>query len=481
MSTLIPKYQEGATGSVNRPINQKLSEIVSVGDFGADSTGSTDSTTAIQNAMTASLNVSFPNGTYKLTSADVNGTGAIVSGTGQIINTSSDGSGTNLYVQPFVASSSNMRIIWDKSASPNFATLLEFKNLGFNTVVAGQYFTDAQLLKYLNDAYSLQMGVIWEHAYDTPDVTYDSHPALVGYFLWDEPATTAVPISTQNVRINAWKAVTNKPLMCSFAGNYGATNSCNSPLWDIIFVDYYYNTGISDDANKTILLQAIANVGYTTPFSKCIPICGVETTAGSTSVSKAINFSKDVLRFNQDNGYAVFCWSQTGSITASPQNNSTLRAFCAELPMLIGANAKYYATPLIFSSTIAQYFSFGLSGSYLAINQQSGGALCFEQSGGTAVFTLPVAGMVNCSFLFRNVADSSTTNIHVYGSTDAFNTQTTLQTWTNVADSTYLTSNLYTSGDMIIGINFIPGTNTANYNKFLDGYMVYTNWTTLTF
>lgn len=52
MTTLIPKYDVGGTGSVNRPINLKLAEFVSVQDFGAVGDGSTDDTTSIQNAAT---------------------------------------------------------------------------------------------------------------------------------------------------------------------------------------------------------------------------------------------------------------------------------------------------------------------------------------------------------------------------------------------------------------------------------------------
>ena len=51
MTTLIPKYDQGATGAVNRPINLKLAEQVSVLDFGADPTGVADSTTAFTNAQ----------------------------------------------------------------------------------------------------------------------------------------------------------------------------------------------------------------------------------------------------------------------------------------------------------------------------------------------------------------------------------------------------------------------------------------------
>ena len=69
MTTLIPKYDEGATGAVNRPINEKLAEIISVLDFGADPTGVADSTTAIQAAITAATTAKkillVNGGTYK--------------------------------------------------------------------------------------------------------------------------------------------------------------------------------------------------------------------------------------------------------------------------------------------------------------------------------------------------------------------------------------------------------------------------------
>jgi hypothetical protein len=69
MTTLIPKFslKDGGstpTGAVNRPINKKLAEFVSVLDFGADPTGVADSTTAFTNAQTASKNVYIPEGTY---------------------------------------------------------------------------------------------------------------------------------------------------------------------------------------------------------------------------------------------------------------------------------------------------------------------------------------------------------------------------------------------------------------------------------
>ena len=72
MTTLIPKY-EYPSSSINRPINEKLKERISVLDFGADPTGATDSTDAIALALSTCLNIGvqggglelyFPKGTY---------------------------------------------------------------------------------------------------------------------------------------------------------------------------------------------------------------------------------------------------------------------------------------------------------------------------------------------------------------------------------------------------------------------------------
>jgi hypothetical protein len=74
MTTLIPKFDlknggSTPTGAVNRPINEKLSEIISVKDFGAIGDGVVDDTTAIQNAIDSIERgiLLFPAGTYKTT------------------------------------------------------------------------------------------------------------------------------------------------------------------------------------------------------------------------------------------------------------------------------------------------------------------------------------------------------------------------------------------------------------------------------
>ena len=76
MTTLIPKFdrkngEATPAGAINRTIYEKLSDTVSVKDFGAVGDGAADDTAAIQAAIDSKngyLGVYFPAGTYKITS-----------------------------------------------------------------------------------------------------------------------------------------------------------------------------------------------------------------------------------------------------------------------------------------------------------------------------------------------------------------------------------------------------------------------------
>jgi hypothetical protein len=92
MTTLIPKFDlknGGATptGAINRPINEKLQEMVSVKDFGATGDGATDDTVAIQAAFNSANGKAlfFPSGTY-LCSNQITSTGVSVIVQGQGVN-----------------------------------------------------------------------------------------------------------------------------------------------------------------------------------------------------------------------------------------------------------------------------------------------------------------------------------------------------------------------------------------------------------
>jgi hypothetical protein len=86
MTTLIPQFEQTGS-STNRPFNLKLQEVISVKDFGATGNGTTDDTTAIQNAINEvnSLGggiVFFPAGTYLVSSTLTVSSGVTLHGTG---------------------------------------------------------------------------------------------------------------------------------------------------------------------------------------------------------------------------------------------------------------------------------------------------------------------------------------------------------------------------------------------------------------
>ena len=81
MTTLIPQFDlkngdSTPTGAVNRAINLKLSETISVKDFGATGNGTTDDTDSIQNAINYVFSlgggvVYFPNGIYVCNNVEI--------------------------------------------------------------------------------------------------------------------------------------------------------------------------------------------------------------------------------------------------------------------------------------------------------------------------------------------------------------------------------------------------------------------------
>lgn len=394
---------------------------------------------------------------------------------------------SNLMLQDydFLAYDVPMRVMVDKSTDKDLTALREFAELGCNsTFVKASEVSDVSL--YLDNAYRLGLGVILQYESDTPTTTYDTHKALIGYYLYDEPANVspAISIATQETRINAWRAATSRPLMSTFYGQYDL-NAAMSPLWDVIFMDWYYRTANTDEENKSLALRAFANLKYTCPQTRVIPMVGPFTETGvCTDIDKRINFSKDMIRFSDNGSYAIFAWiPQSSQFPKSPASDNDAYRACAEFPVIVKGRSKLEFKTLNFNPMVetGQYFIPEWSNANISLNQKSGGGVSFTGSGGICAFDLPAMGCVDIQFLFRNTADASATDIDILETEDAFVASTSIKTFSSVADNTQLSDLVYNSTPAILGIDFTPATSTASYNKFLQGFMIYTNWEAQTF
>lgn len=107
LSTYVPP----GAGAVSRPVRDKLSDSVSVKDFGAVGDGVVDDTVAIQAALTSAKAVHVPPGTYRITNTLTLAHGKTLSGAGQSSILAGASNGFDLvHIPDGYATLSNLRL-----------------------------------------------------------------------------------------------------------------------------------------------------------------------------------------------------------------------------------------------------------------------------------------------------------------------------------------------------------------------------------
>jgi len=165
MTTLIPKFDlknggSTPTGAINRPINQKLADIVSVKDFGAVGDGVTDDTAAITAALATSNYISFPNGTYAVTSITITNGKTIYFNNSQILALSNSNN-------PVIITGS-YNVIYNLNINCNFNASI----YGFQWISSSSYtcqFNKVYGLNISNAVYGIVYGAVpGGSAYNAP-------------------------------------------------------------------------------------------------------------------------------------------------------------------------------------------------------------------------------------------------------------------------------------------------------------------------
>ena len=190
-----------------------------------------------------------------------------------------------------VDNSGLIRMIYISSAY-DYTEMLHIKSLGANTIAHYCFWQDnpedaeGTVVKLLNNAQSSGLKVLLgtEGAEASSDLSsfiraYESHPAVMGFSVYDEPATRGITVAQQNTKISTMRPLTGKALtVVDLAPPGGPFEQKFSTNYDIVFVDSYslrYGSGtveqnIAKDLNK--MRYDFGIVKAMTSCSRVIPV-----------------------------------------------------------------------------------------------------------------------------------------------------------------------------------------------------------------
>jgi len=255
LSQLGSQYNQGGTGAVARTTASKLQESVSVLDFGADPTGSTDSTTAIANAaaLLPTHKIIFPAGTYSYSvspnwavqDAQIEAQGEVIlkyTGTGNavILDAGSSGNIYNVTIGRFIVQcpSTAQNAVYVRSVHHS---RLGFDVRGAGSTYAGLYVAFAVCTHFDNFTCSVNESGWYASATPAYGINLNLRNAgeYVSYCLFTNPV-----IEGPNLGIQLFGALGNTFVGgtsegCATYGLYNASSASNNK---IIGMDFESNT-----------------------------------------------------------------------------------------------------------------------------------------------------------------------------------------------------------------------------------------------
>lgn len=382
--------------------------------------------------------------------------------------------------------------------------MLQLKTAGFNTIIHyGYSFTDGGTFeKACNAAEAVGINVIINSPNDAPPtsvVNLGSRDCVIGYYIFDEPQHNGISVSDQNTRINAWRLATKKQLCTADNGDWGYANSTISNGYDIIFVDYYFISNLSDADNKKSAIISFGELRYKASCSKLIPAVGLFTGDAFSNKEKQISFSKSLFRFG-DGDYAAFSWE---SSVADPTHLDIIK------------DDEFYAQARAFNSIFHQEpFSYkyylwgpglGVGGLIRNLNQTytssdvkawavlntgsatderhqafSDSGLAFRNNGGNAALDIESKNSMAISIGYRDYATNSSATIGIFYTTDDYYTSTTMSSDT-LSNNSGVSKCLETAENVALGLKITPSVSHPNFFKFLTCSITTCSWSGNTF
>lgn len=439
------------------------------------------------------------------------------------------GAGRWIRINPEVAGddTGGLRICFVQGIA-SYAEFIKIRNAGFNCLLHYKYLAPGAGMTRLdlcNLALSAGLRMIINLApYSGTDleniiIEIDSHPAVIGYYLFDEPDGKNVSISTQEVKINLCRGKTTKRLFTSMMAE-NQLIPLVSQKFDVYLLSIYYlisgsftlygGGGDMKTYNYNRMGTQVALYKEIYAGKTIIPIStSFFSHDGSygypnQNAKELIEWQKKFYSyFSEDNSVASFIWDSGGDVDAGMNSNSILRDYAVEInndairnlrgksqtfiymtnrPSDLNANElprKKDGTNDAINDDIS-YYSIINVGNALDERRQTFGTqgIAVRKNGGTIAYRCPQVNKIRLVGIYHNYGDNTTAtfqlltseadyyyfdattnNIQVLATASNIPNLSTIELW-GISNSN--------SNFKSFGIRFTPSTSYPNFFKFLQ-------------
>ncbi|EPB3805360.1 hypothetical protein ACDV99_10885 [Proteus mirabilis] len=342
---------------------------------------------------------------------------------------------------------------------------------------------------------------------------FDGHDALFGYSVFDEPATRRISVSDQDKKISEMRALTNKALTC-----VDLVEGANSPFYenwsknyDIFFVNSYAQHYEDGDFTSWVRRDEQKNridVGGVIAMSRCakiIPVVGMFVSSSGQYSRDRDQLITNSLFFGKKGGgeYGCFIWdlpfesTPNAAVNVSPQFQDACyqlskQPYTGNSPdtdvYIFGGAPGYqnYGVSSIIDKLIVvdpnNIQKSGWEGAYPAMRAVGSNIYCgigFKNANSTLPTTIDCKKYVSYYLdAFGTLEIPNGVKLRFSGSLGSGFGGPISPDYDLASHPTFIGSTMYggDSRNKMLTISVVDGKNTDNYELFIRGMIVCTDW-----
>lgn len=333
-------------GAVSTTLQQAVSETVSgmrfmtpeqIADVKSKA-ATLNVSAALQAALNTGKSVNLPDGDYYVPDS-LSALGQAITGPGRIKTLKEPTIPTFAPAPAPSAIDGKIRAVYVESAW-DLQDMLTIRSLGFDTVIHYGSWSNVKAgeavgtwAKFINNAKSaglkVIMGTEWSGA--TPATVTAIGDAVgspvISYIMYDEPVGRAISRATQETKLAAYRAVTQKPLGLTEYAQAGFFVDNMARTYDFCFLDIYFDfTTTTYNIARNQALHGFGEMSVKIPGIKITPCLGLMHIQ-LLDMTARLKFARDFAKLSTDGSYSAFVWDGYGdaTIVSSIRRNTIYR------------------------------------------------------------------------------------------------------------------------------------------------------------